>query len=331
MKAWRDKNKNAAAALLADMGGTYTRCAILNNGKIERVEVQANKSYDGPAALLEAYLRQLPGEIRPRQAALAIAAPVRGDEVQLTNLDWSFSIAKLRRQLRLDTLEAVNDFTAVALAVPHLGPAGVAQIGSGRALPDAAIGVLGPGTGLGVSGLLPCAGGWTPITGEGGHVTLAPASREESDILATLRERYGHVSAERVLSGPGLTALFACLAGEEATAVHSPELLIKMAVTEHHPLARRTLDHFFAFLGTTAGNLALTLGARGGIYLAGGILPRLVDNLKASAFRERFTGKGRFRDYLEAIPTLVVIEPHPALRGLAALLQPPPPDFQQGQ
>ena len=181
---------------------------------------------------------------------------------------------------------------------------------------------LGPGSGLGVSALVPTSDGWTAMTGEGGHVTMPATTREEQDVIAVLRDRFdGHCSAERVLSGPGLVNLYVTLAGlaGRGTPTVNPEDVTHLA-KQGEPLARKTLAMFFSMLGTVAANLAVTTGARGGVYIAGGIVPRIVDALRKSEFRQSFEAKGRYRTYLAAIPTHVITAPLPAFRGLRYLL-----------
>jgi glucokinase len=188
---------------------------------------------------------------------------------------------------------------------------------------SAPIGIIGPGTGLGVSALMPIAAGWTPIEGEGGHVTIAPADAQESDVLELLRKRYDHVSAERVLSGAGLVNLYNALCELAAVpaAPFTPSQITDPRTWSEDPRTRDATAMFCAMLGTVAGNLALTLGARGGLYIAGGIVPRLGNAFAESGFRMRFEAKGRFRWYLAAIPTYVITRPLPALLGAAALLE----------
>ena len=314
---------DALTALIADIGGTYTRLAIVGaDGELGYPATLTNAEFAGPLALFGSYLRDLPAGLPPpSRAAVAVACPVTGDEVRMTNLPWSFSASALAKDLGLEPIQVLNDYTALALSLPHLLPQDIVQIGEGTATPNSPMAVLGPGTGLGVSGLIPHAHGWTPLATEGGHVTLAPCNAEESQLLEWLRARYGHASAERVLSGNGLVDLYNyAAAGKKA--ISSAEQITDLAMNRHDAHALRVFDIFFALLGTTAGNLALTLGARGGVYLAGGILPRVLDLLQASSFRERFVAKGRFRDYMEAIPTYVIVDPYPAFKGLkSALMQ----------
>lgn len=305
--------------LLADVGGTRTRLARLVPGAtLSDIRVIDNDLYPGLPAMIASSLATWPGDRARLAVAIAVAAPVVADTVQMTNRAWDFSIEGLRRELGLISLWVINDFTAVAWSLTALAAADSVPIGGGSARPGAPIGVMGPGTGLGVSGLIPCDRGYTALAGEGGHVTLAATCPEEEAVLAWVRRRYGHASAERLVSGPGLVTLYACLraqAGLEAIDL-SPEEITARAGSE--PRAARALAMWFAFLGSIAGDLALTLGALGGVYLAGGILPRFAGALAASAFRERFVAKGRYRGYLEAIPTRLITRPHPAFLGLRA-------------
>jgi glucokinase len=274
------------------------------------------------AGVLRIYLDHRRASDQPVRAALAIAAPINGDEVQMSNIGWRFSQSALKDALNLKRLHVVNDFAAIAWALPQLNAADITPIGGGDSVPRTTLAALGPGSGLGVSALVPAADSWAVMTGEGGHVSMPAVTQEEQDVIALLRDRFdGHCSAERVLSGPGLVHLYVALAelaGRGRPTVN-PEDVTNLA-KQGEPLARRTLGMFFAMLGTVAANLALTTGARGGIYIAGGIVPRLVEQLRKSEFRERFEAKGRYRPYLAAIPTYVVTAPLPAFRGLRYLL-----------
>jgi glucokinase len=219
----------------------------------------------------------------------------------------------------------INDFAANALAIPHLDASDLTQIGAGSPVVDAPVGLLGPGTGLGVGALIPTPAGTVPVASEGGHVTMAPADVQESAILDLMRKRYDHVSAERPLSGPGLVNLYDALyeLANVPGAPFQPAQITSPRIWDEDARARQATAMFCAMLGTVAGNLALTLGARGGIYIAGGIVPRLGDVFAQSEFRARFEAKGRFRSYLAAIPTFVIVRPLPALLGAAALLKQP--------
>jgi glucokinase len=317
---------SSSGRLLADVGGTHARFAwqASASSAIEHVRVLRVADHVSLQHAIHTYLQGL-GTLRPRVAAIAMANPVTGDLVRMTNHDWAFSQAALKAEFGLHTLRVLNDFTALALALPHLPPDELRQLGGGSAQPEAAIGLLGAGTGLGVSGLLPDGrGGWVPIQGEGGHVTLPAATSRERLVMDGLQRRYGRASAERVLSGPGLYEVFVLLC--EADGVNPSGLADAAAVSEagragRHPQAEEALRMFSALLGSVAGNLALTLGARGGVYIGGGIVPRLGGWFDTSPFRERFEAKGRFQAYLAAIPVWVITsEQSPALMGASHAL-----------
>ncbi|HSV30344.1 MAG TPA: glucokinase [Candidatus Omnitrophota bacterium] len=316
---------SAAPSLIADIGGTNVRFALVGeDGRPQLVQAMRCADFAGPAEAARAYLSAAAAGINPRRAAFAVASPVTGDRVDLTNSAWDFSIEAVRRDLGADSLEVVNDFTAVALSVRHLGADDRVRVGGGEAAPGAPVAVLGPGTGLGVSALVPDkAGTWVALATEGGHITMAAADDREAAILSILRARFGHVSAERVLSGPGLVNLYEALAAVLRRPVHytTPDAISQRGLDGSCPLCRETLDTFFAMLGTVAGNLALSVGARGGVYLAGGILPRMRDAFVRSAFRTRFEDKGRFNAYLEPIPVWLITHPQPAFAGLAGLVR----------
>jgi len=255
---------------------------------------------------------------------VAIANPVTGDLVQMTNHHWQFSVGQLRSQLGLQRLLVLNDFTALALALPELAAehkqaVGLAQPAS-TVDAHSCIGLIGPGTGLGVSGLLWSGKQWTPLQGEGGHVSLAAANAKEFELIRILQQRYGHVSAERVVSGGGLVDLYHAVAMQLK---HSPQEVTTAAQVlalaqqgSGDEIAKATLNQFTEFLGSVAGDLALTLGATGGIYLGGGILPKMGELFDQTLFRNRFEAKGRFKTYLQSIPVWLLQTPvSPALQG----------------
>ena len=257
--------------------------------------------------------------------AIGIANPVVGDHVQMTNHHWSFSISEVKRALGLERFLVLNDFTALALSLPSLAPSDLRQVGGGVAAAGAPLGLIGPGTGLGVSGLLPAQNGHSaiPVNGEGGHVTLASTDALEEDVVRLLQRRFGHASAERALSGPGLVNLYGVLCeidGVPAMSLSAPEITAN-ALSGHDAQCVAAVDMFFSLLGTVSGNLALSLGTRGGLYIGGGIVPRLGERIDRSRFRPRFEEKGRFRDYLAEIPVFVVhASTSPALLGAAQAL-----------
>jgi glucokinase len=310
--------------LVADIGATNSRFALVGaDGGIAQVRVFGTADYRNIADAIKAYALQVAPSKTLRNAILAVACPVLGDKISLVNHPWAFSTAELRQELGLGQLRVINDFTAVALAIPKLNPPDVVQIGSGSPVAGHPIGVIGPGTGLGISGLIPAGGDWIPLQSEGGHVTLAPATARETEVLNLVRSRFDHVSTERLVSGPGLITLYRALSeldGVPAAPFSSAEIA-DPKVGENDTRAVEALEMFCAMLGTAAGNLALTLGAQGGIYIAGGIVPGLGASFHRSTFRRSFEGKGRFHDYLSTIPTYVITRPLPALLGAAHQLR----------
>jgi glucokinase len=317
--------------LLGDVGGTNARWAwqAAARAPLTQVRSLAASEYATIGDCIAAYLAQekLPA---PRDVGFGIATAVTGDEVRMTNHPWSFSIDALRASLGAARLRVLNDFEALAHAVPALGPDERRAVGGGSGAAGAALAVIGPGTGLGVSGLVSDGdAGWRVIVGEGGHVTLPAASAREASILAVLRERFGHVSAERALSGPGLVNLYEAICvldGETAITLEPAGVMARAhpergdAGIERDVQCAEAVTTFAALLGNVAGNLALTLGARGGVFIGGGIVPRLGERFATSPFRARFEDKGRFRAYLEGIPTWVITAESPALLGAARAL-----------
>jgi len=302
--------------LVADIGGTFIRLAIVENGVLGVPRVRRTAEYGGLEDAARDFLSRLPAGARPNRAVVAVAAPITGDAIRLTNTAWSFSRAAAKAALGLNELLVVNDFGATAMAIPHLGPADVVPVGPVLAAGDGPVAILGPGTGLGMASMARAAQGWLLLAGEGGHATMPASTREESSVIDRLRERFGHVSAERVLSGPGLENLHQALGGGNAARLAATEITAR-AIAGSDPLCVRALGMFFGMLGTVAGNLALTVGATGGVYIAGGIVPRLRGAFLDSDFRARFEAKGRFSSYLAAIPTWLVVHEEPALLGLA--------------
>ena len=312
--------------LIGDIGATNARFALVQpDGSTTPPRVYALNDYPSISHAIDTFLAEESPPARPGQAVLAVASPITGDQVTLTNHTWTFSIEALRRHVGLRRLRVINDFAANALAIPHLGESDRIQIGAGSPITDAPIALIGPGTGLGVSALVPTQSGAVPIPGEDGHVTMAPANARESAVLDLMRKRYDHVSAERVLSGPGLVNLYATLCELSAVpaAPCTPAQITSPRMWDEDPRTLEATAMFCAMLGTVAGNLALTFGARGGIYIAGGIVPRLGSFFAGSEFRTRFEVKGRLRGYLATIPSYVIVRPLPALLGATALLKQP--------
>jgi glucokinase len=315
----------SALSLVSDIGGTNARFALVPADTVTTQHEHTLRCADfpGPVEAVRHYLAMI-GNPRIRIAAFDVATAVNGDQVALTNGPWDFSITRTRDALGLERLHVINDFTALALAVPLLNANETRQVGGGSALPDTAIGVLGAGTGLGVSGLLSDRGRWLAIEGEGGHAAFSPMTEREDAILQILRGRLGsHVSVERLLSGMGLTNIFEALCEIDGVQPvrREPGEITEQALRGDDARCSETVDIFCAVLGTAAANVAITLGARGGIFIGGGIVPKLGSYFDDSPFRSRFEDKGRFRRYVAAIPTYVIVAEQPALRGLAAFLK----------
>jgi glucokinase len=313
--------------LLGDIGGTNARFGwqALPNSPIERVQVLPCAEHSSLLEAAQTYLRHQ-AMSAPPCAAFGIANPVTGDQVAMTNHHWKFSVTALREGLGVSRFLLLNDFTALALSLTQLPESSKVQVGGGNAAPNAAIGLIGPGTGLGVSGLFPVGyqNKWMPIAGEGGHVSLTASTQHEFAAIQQLQKRYGHVSAERVISGAGLVDLYHALCdlkeghGREIT---TPAEVLERAHEVPTSTANEALAMFCGFLGSVAGDLALTLGARGGIYIGGGIVPRMGERFASSPFRERFEAKGRFKKYLHDVPTWVIHSPvSPALQGASEAL-----------
>lgn len=308
--------------LVGDIGGTHTRLALTNPRHYpDVVDTFVNAEATDLVTLLGGYLRAQEASGTDLHVRLAVAAPITGDVIELTNFRQRLSTSELCRDLGVRSVRFINDYTAIARGLPYLTAHDRVQLGGNPGVDDAAMGVLGPGTGFGVSGLVPLGDRWASIVGEGGHCTLAATTAEEFDVISRIAETFGHVSAERVVSGPGLLLLYETLCrmrGDSARA-DSPAAVTELARNGADAQARDALALFFGFLGGVAGDLALTLGARGGVYLAGGILPRMIGAATSSTLRKRFEAKGRFRGYLREIPLYIVTHRHPALLGLIHL------------
>jgi len=314
--------------LVADVGGTNARFGWVEDASLRVTQVQTLPvaNHAGPAEAVAAYLRNLQaargGPVpQPRRSAWALATALDGDWVELTNGHWRFSRSALMQDLGLETLRLLNDFEALALSLPRLQPT---QLRAHGALPRAQgmLAVIGPGTGLGVAGVVQTAQGWQALPGEGGHATLAATDDQEAQVLAHVRRHFEHVSAERLLSGIGLPVLHravCAVAGQASPDLTAPQI-VEAGTQGHDALCQDTLDLFCALLGNFAGNVALTLGARGGVYIGGGIVPRLGERFFQSRFREKFEAKGRFRGYLADIPTALITDTLAALTGAAAAL-----------
>ncbi len=305
--------------IVADVGGTNARFAIADQGRYGEVFRLEVADYPTFSDALAVFLERIPASERPLEAAIDIAGPVQGDFFRLTNSAWSFSVNDLKRQFGLKTLRFFNDFAASAMAVPHLPARDTFLIGPDLPAGPGPIAVIGPGTGLGMCGLLPMGDHWLPVPGEGGHVTLPTCTDREAAIAAVLRRRWPHVSAERVLSGSGLVNIYnaVCALNGVAPEQLMPSDVSDRAVEESDPACVEAFEHFCCMLGTVASDQALVIYATGGVYIAGGILRRFKEKFAASGFRQRFESKGRFSTLTKAVPTRLILEESPALLGLA--------------
>lgn len=310
--------------LLGDIGGTNVRWAWQEtaDAALEDVSVQPCVA---SASLQEAAVHYLAarGSNRPKWAGMGVATTVTGDDVRFTNNSWQFSISGFQKALSLERCLVINDFTALALSLPVLKPKDVRAVGTGSAVAGSTIALLGPGTGLGVSGLVPdAAGHFTALGGEGGHVTLAATDDIQANLLGILRSKFQHVSAERVLSGAGLVNLYQAVCTMQGCVVRDlqPADVTDGAVAGTDAQCALAVRHFTQFLGNVAGNLALTLGSKGGVYIGGGIVPRLGVAFDDALFRQSFEDKGRYRDMLAAMPVWVITASNPALLGASRAL-----------
>ena len=319
--------------LVADIGGTNARFGWVSapGAPVTQVRKLSVPAFVGPAEAAMAYLAELaqqPGADgrAPRHAAFAVATAVAGDRIVFTNSHWAFSRTAVQAALGLDSLLMLNDFESLAMSLPRLGGHDIRQVGGGHAVAKSVIGLLGSGSGLGVSALIPAGDGWVSLGSEGGHTSFSPRDEREIVVLRHAWQQFEHVSFERLLSGPGLALIYRALA-EHAGA--RPDQLVPLAAPE---ITRRalagtdrvcvdTIEVFCAMLGTTAANLAVTLGAFGGIYIGGGIVPRLGDYFDRSPFRQRFEDKGRFSRYVAAIPTALITDTLAALSGAAMAIE----------
>src|SRR5262252_1403223 len=312
---------SANIVLLGDIGATNARFALLTDGALGPVTWIEVARYPQFADAVRDFLQAHPRKIVINHALFAVAGPVEDERCILTNLSWIIDGREMRDQFDFGTVRIINDFEATALSLPHLQGKDLRTLGGWHASVAAPMAVLGPGSGLGVAGLLPHGQQWIVIASEGGHATLSASSRQEDEVLEHLRQRFGHVSAERALSGPGLENLYhaiAALDGIDAPTRNAAEIT-HAALKGTCRTAQTSLNMFCAMLGGFAGNVALSYGARGGVYIAGGIAPRIVDYLAGSEFRQRFEQKGRFRSYLKAIPSHVIVHSAATFLGLRSL------------
>lgn len=312
--------------LVGDIGGTHARFALAawqaGLPVIQEAATYHCRDFPDLTDALRQYLAALPVP-QPMAACLAVAGPVTSDHFRFTNNHWQFSRRQLAAQLNLDQLEVLNDLAAQACAIPLLAPSQYRTIRSGTARPGCPVALMGPGTGLGVATLVPDGQQWIPVSGEGGHVRPAPHNERMVEILTLLNREQAYVSLESLLSGPGLLRLYRALArlNGEATRHDSDKDILRLGVDNSDPLCRETLMVFCGLLGSAAGDLALTNGARGGLWLSGGILPRMPELLVQSHFERFFLEKGVMSHYLRDIPVQLITGEATALLGAAAWLR----------
>lgn len=309
----------ARHVLLGDIGATNARFALASKDVLGQVRTFEVAKYPQFEDALTLFLDEvgLPVE----DAAIAVAGPVVQQHAKLTNQAWTIDAGELKTSFGL-AARIINDFRAVALSLPLLKSGDLVAIGGGKVEEGAPKAVLGPGTGLGVACLANSSADPVVVTSEGGHATLAGTCDREDRIIQYLREKFGHASAERAISGSGLENLYQAIAAIDGLTVgtQSAAEITNEALAGNCKIAHEALRTFCAFLGSFAGSLALTFGAKGGVYIAGGISPRILKFLRESEFRSRFEAKGRFRSYLEAIPSYVIVHPAAAFVGLQSLL-----------
>ena len=315
--------RTTGKVLLADIGGTNARFAVLADGTVRALAHMAVSDYRSFGEALDAYLGKLPETGSIRAAILAVPGSAQNGRCELTNNPWVIDTAELRATYGFSTVRLLNDFEAVAWSLPQLSADKLLQIGGRQPVQGAPLAALGPGTGLGMAAYIPHETGQLVLSSEGGHSTMAGGSSREDAVIAYLRQRFGHVSAERVLSGTGLENLYEALAVLDGIVLPKRRAaeITRDGVEGACATSRAAIEMFCAMLGTVAGNLALTLAARGGVYIAGGILRHMPDYLATSQFRRRFEDKGRFRKYLEPIPVYLVLDQDVAFVGLRNLAE----------
>jgi glucokinase len=318
-------NNNAQFSLLSRIGGNHVRFGLLQeNGQITDAHRLNCNHYPNWVEAAQEYYRIIAQSRLPKHAALAVAAPVRDDQIDLTNSDWSFSAAEVEQQLGLTSLTIINDFAAIGLALPYFGAADTMLLQEGHLNPAAAKIVLGADTGLGFAAIFPhLDGSWNLLSTEGGHVTLAASNAVEDHILQRLRVTYnGHVSAERVLSDSGILALYRILSevAEQPAADLAVNDIIEQALNNQCAICEQVLRVFCEFFGTVASNLALSFSAFGGVYIAGDLTPKF-GKLLEQHLLPRFNSKGRFSGHLQDMPVYLITRSFPGLSGLRVLMQ----------
>jgi glucokinase len=309
--------------LLADVGGTNARFAVLAEGTVGAIAHMAVRGHGSFREALDVYLGSLRAAGTIRAAILAVAGVVQNGRCTLTNYPWVIDAAELSASYGFSTVRLINDFEAVAWSLPGLSRDSLLQVGGGHPAVGAPLAALGPGTGLGMAVSIPHATGHLVLSSEGGHSTMAGSSLREDAVIAHLRRRFGHVSIERILSGGGLENLHEALTTLDNVMLprRSAAEIAQAGIEGKCPTSRAAIDMFCAMLGTVAGNLALTVSAKGGIFVAGGILRHMSEHFVRSQFRARFEEKGRLSRYLEPIPVYLILDENAAFTGLRILAE----------
>jgi glucokinase len=314
------------SALIGDIGATNIRLAIYYNQKIQKVQqYKCSDFLSLEKAILHYTNTELEEEIPvPQMGAIAIACPVIGDEVQMTNHPWKISVSKLKEDLRMDCLEIVNDFTAVSSALPFFSLSDIHKIqDKGNTILKHPMTVIGPGTGLGAATLISIGQEFFPLPGEGGHASIAGTNEREERVISYLREKHELVSFETVLSGQGIINLYEALceiSDEKPERKITSEEIVERALAGESARYLETLEMFCSFLANMAGNIALTVGSKGGVFLVGSIISSIKDFIEESSFRETFENKEGMKDYLENVPVYIIMHPTPAFVGLKYII-----------
>jgi len=314
------RTSNTDRVLLADIGGTNARFALMDDSGIGAIEHLKVADFPGVTEAISAFLQLRAPHSTVEAAVLGVAGPVDNNRCTITNSRWLIDGASLQKTFGFGAARLLNDFEAVAWSLPHLQPKDVYALGEQRGVAGAPMLVLGPGTGFGAACLFsPDAKPFAAVT-EAGHATMPASSDREEQVIACLRRRFGHVSIERVLSGDGLENLYQALATVDGVtaAERDAAAITAAALNGSCGVSNAALEMFCSFLGAVAGNLALTFSARGGVFIAGGIVPRFADRLSRSSFRKQFESKGRFESYLRTIPNRIIVRPDASFIGLKA-------------
>ena len=310
----------AELALVGDIGGTNSRFGLVEPGstRVRDIDVLKNNNFGSLEESIQAYLKAR-GITALAAAAVAVAGPVDGEVVSLTNRDWTFTRESLRKAAFAGTFRLLNDFEALALSLPHLDGDDIIQIGGEKPARPAVKIVLGPGTGLGMATLAPLPqGGWMALPGEVGHITLPVATQAEFDWREKMTRPGVPFESEDAITGGGLLRMYQAVADKAVQ--QTPEDVLQAALAGTDAAAVKTLDQFIVWLARIAGDAAMTMQARGGVYLAGGIAPSIVEKLKTGPFRTIFQEKGRLAHTMRPVPVYVIVDKFPAFKGCAAAI-----------